>query len=86
MLLVYDSAMTGQIEKSIRYAAEPERIAINGRTISFDSLHQEYLMIRIGDYYDCSCSFYQARGICRHTMTLERLEICPMRRSNNGCA
>lgn len=87
MFLMYDSAMIGQIEKSRQYAAQPERITLNGNgSIRLDGWNHEHVLIPNGRFYDCSCSLYQARGICSHTMTLERLGMCPMRRPDNGCA
>jgi len=83
--LNYDDSMCREITKSQWYVSDckndPFRLQEDGSTLRLQGdnhLHTLTPTIN-GIHYDCDCNFYQARGICSHTMTLEKLEICPMR-------
>jgi len=68
-----DSAMIGKIEKAMRYANEPERISFNELAVTFRGDHDTYeVSYRFGKWH-CGCLFFQKRGLCSHTMTLERV-------------
>ena len=68
-----DSAMIGKIEKAIRYANEPERITFRELGVSFKGDHDTYTVSYHGGRWNCSCLFFRRRGVCSHTMTLERV-------------
>jgi hypothetical protein len=69
-----DYGMIGKIEKSKIYAEERERIQFESLTVTLrgdnDAVHQV-------SYHDgiwhCDCSFFSTRGVCSHTMALERV-------------
>jgi hypothetical protein len=68
-----DSAMIGKIEKAMRYSHEPERISFNELGVTFKGDHDTYdVSYREGKWH-CGCLFFQKRGVCSHTMTLERV-------------
>jgi hypothetical protein len=70
-----DSGMIGKIEKAMFYAQEPERITFEKFEVIFDGNHKQHkITYNNGNWY-CDCNFFQARGVCSHVMTLERLLI-----------
>lgn len=68
-----DSAMIGKIEKAKRYAEEPERISITQMTIDFSGDHNSYVVSFERGKWNCGCRFFAKRGVCSHTMTMERV-------------
>jgi hypothetical protein len=68
-----DSAMIGKIEKSKRYAAESERITIRELHVDFAGDHDTYQVSFDNGTWSCGCRFFAQRGVCSHTMTLERV-------------
>ena len=68
-----DSAMISKIEKAKRYAEEPERITITQLTVHFRGEHDTYRVAYDHGRWSCECRFFAQRGVCSHTMTLERL-------------
>ena len=68
-----DSAMISKIEKAKRYAEEPERVSIRSLAVDFrgdNSLH--HVLYENGNW-QCGCRFFAQRGVCVHTMALERI-------------
>ena len=69
-----DSSMIGKIQKAKQYAAEPERISFESFTVTLRGEHDTHLIS-----YDrntgwrCDCHYFSTRGLCSHTMALERL-------------
>lgn len=70
-----DSAMIGKIEKAILYSQEPERITFENFEVTFKGDHKSYKIKYDKGKWDCSCTFFQARRVCSHIMTLERILI-----------
>jgi hypothetical protein len=68
-----DSAMIGKIEKAMRYANEPERVQFTDIEVNFKGEHDTYRVTYHQGKWHCQCLFFQKRGVCSHTMTLERL-------------
>lgn len=68
-----DSAMISKIEKSKRYAEEPERITIQQMKAEFKGDHDSYQVLFEEGNWNCGCRFFAQRGVCAHTMTIERL-------------
>ena len=68
-----DSAMIGKIEKAMRYANEPDRIVFAQLVVSFKGDHDTYEVAYREGKWQCGCRFFQGRGVCSHTMTLERV-------------
>ena len=68
-----DSAMIAKISKAREYSQEPERITFKGFEVAFQGKHQAYTVsFDHGDWH-CTCDFFGQRGVCSHTMTLERV-------------
>jgi hypothetical protein len=70
-----DSGMIGKIEKAIHYSEEPERITFERFEVTFDGNHKPHKITYDQGHWHCDCNFFQARGVCSHTMTLERVLI-----------
>jgi hypothetical protein len=68
-----DSAMIGKIEKAMRYANEPDRISFSELAVTFRGDHDTYEVSYRNGKWHCGCLFFQKRGLCSHTMTLERI-------------
>jgi hypothetical protein len=69
-----DSGMIGKIEKAMRYAQEPERINFQEFKVNFegDNGGIHHIVYRQGAW-ECDCNFFKRRGVCSHTMTMERV-------------
>jgi hypothetical protein len=68
-----DSAMIGKISKAREYSQEPERITFRTFEVEFQGKHQVYTVAFDQGTWRCTCDFFSQRGICSHTMTLERV-------------
>ena len=70
-----DSGMIGKIEKAMLYAQEPERITFETFEVSFMGDHKPHKITYDHGQWSCDCHFFEARGVCSHVMTLERLLV-----------
>lgn len=78
-----DSGMIGKIQKSKRYAEERTRIKFNEFKVTLEGDHATHLVSFQGGKWSCDCGFFTRRGVCSHTMALERVlgEMLPLERS-----
>lgn len=68
-----DYGMIGKIEKAKRYAEERERIRFESFQATFDGENNPHSVTFNGGTWKCDCDFFQHRGVCSHTMALERI-------------
>ena len=68
-----DSAMIGKIMKANQYAQEPERVHIRSLRAEFNGNHDKYDISFADGVWHCTCNFFAQRGLCSHTMALEKL-------------
>jgi hypothetical protein len=68
-----DSGMIGKIQKAKRYAQELDRITFNEFQVTFRGNHDTYKITYDEGQWSCGCNFFAKRGICSHTMALERV-------------
>jgi hypothetical protein len=68
-----DSAMIGKIMKAHQYAQEPERVHIRSLRLDFRGNHSVYQVTYEEGTWHCTCHFFSQRGLCSHTMALEKL-------------
>lgn len=68
-----DSGMIGKIEKSKRYAEEPDRIQFEQFRVSFKGANSQHTVVYDEGNWRCTCGFFATRGVCSHTMAMERL-------------
>jgi len=69
------SSLIGKIEKAKRYAQEPERITFSELSVKFRGDNNNYATEYKDGKWHCSCPFFSSRGVCSHTMALERILI-----------
>jgi hypothetical protein len=62
-----DSGMIGKIQKAKLYAEEPERICFEQFQVKLQGANSEHAVS-----YDQG-NFFASRGVCSHTMAMERL-------------
>ena len=68
-----DYGMIGKIEKSKRYAQEPQRVTLNSLQVEFKGDNNSYKVSLDQTGWHCSCPGYGQHKICPHIMSLERL-------------
>ncbi|MBI4301914.1 MAG: hypothetical protein HY664_04860 [Chloroflexi bacterium] len=68
-----DSSLIGKIEKAKRYAQERDRISFVDFTLRFQGEHDSYILSYKDRQWQCQCNFFVHRGICSHTMALQRI-------------
>jgi len=68
-----DSSMIGKIVKAKQYAEEPERISINGLRATVRGKHSDHVVTYSEQGWGCTCGFFRQRGVCSHTMAMERI-------------
>ncbi len=68
-----DYGMIGKIEKAKRYAEERNRIHFMSFKVTFDGDNNPHTVTYTDGHWDCDCSFFKSRGVCSHTMALERI-------------
>lgn len=69
-----DYGMIGKIEKAKFYAEERDRIQFESLHVRLrgdnDSVHE---VSYSAGTWNCDCSFFATRGVCSHTMAMERI-------------
>jgi hypothetical protein len=68
-----DYGMIGKIEKAKRYAEERERIRFESFRATFDGDNNPHAVEFSSGIWKCDCDFFVRRGVCSHTMALERV-------------
>lgn len=68
-----DYGMIGKIEKARRYAEERDRIRFEKFTVTVDGENNPHVVYYDQGTWQCDCDFFQTRGVCSHTMALERI-------------
>lgn len=68
-----DSGMIGKIEKARRYAEQLDRISFNHFKVTVKGNHDMHLVSFSDGQWSCDCGFFAKRGVCSHTMALERV-------------
>ena len=68
-----DNGMIGKIQKAKRYAEERDRIQFNSFDVTFDGENNPHTVTFSDGQWQCDCSFFNSRGVCSHTMALERV-------------
>jgi hypothetical protein len=68
-----DSSLINKIQKARRYADEPDRIAFVSFSVEIQGDNDTHTVNYDLGSWQCDCSFFHKRGICSHTMTMERL-------------
>ena len=67
------SGIIGKVDKAKKYSNETERINITNLTADFQGEHDIYQVSFNSGAWDCQCLFFTTRGVCSHTMALQRI-------------
>jgi len=65
--------VVSDVEKSIQYAEEKDRIKFISFNANFRGSHNEYHISYDNGKWDCDNAYFQSRGICSHTMAMEHM-------------
>ena len=78
-----DSGMIGKIQKSKHYAEERHRIRFDEFKVTLEGDHATHPVSFQEGNWSCDCGFFARRGVCSHTMALERVlgEMLPLEKS-----
>lgn len=68
-----DSSMIGKIVKAKRYAEERDRVTFDDFRATVHGNHSDHVVTYSGQQWQCDCDFFAQRGVCSHTMALERI-------------
>jgi hypothetical protein len=68
-----DSSLIGKLEKAKRYAEEHTRFHFHSFSVTVDGDNSAHTVSYADGEWTCDCSFFQTRGRCSHTMSLELL-------------
>jgi len=69
-----DSSMIGKVEKAKRYATEAhKRIVFKQFRVSLEGDNSTYDVTFDGGRWTCGCKYFASRGLCSHTMAMERV-------------
>ncbi len=68
-----DSGMISKIQKARRYAEERDRARFTRFEVMFRGTHEEHKVTYEDGEWTCGCQFFQQRGVCSHTMAMERI-------------
>lgn len=68
-----DYGMISKIEKAKRYAEQRDRIRFVSFEVTFDGDNSPHAVQYVNQRWQCDCSFFRSRGVCSHTMALERI-------------
>ena len=68
-----DSSIIGKVDKARKYAVERERVSITKFQATFHGNHNTYEVVFDGGEWQCQCLFFSTRGVCSHTMALQRI-------------
>ncbi|MCI0398844.1 MAG: hypothetical protein L0332_35425 [Chloroflexi bacterium] len=68
-----DYGMIGKIEKAKIYAQERERIHFETFRVKINGDNNAHVVeYELGKWH-CDCDFFTSRGVCGHTMAMERV-------------
>jgi hypothetical protein len=68
-----DSGMVSKIEKARRYAEEKDRVRFSQFEVTIRGGHADHLVRYDHGVFQCDCGFFAQRGVCSHTMAMERI-------------
>ena len=68
-----DSGMIGKIQKAKRYAEQLDRIRFDAFKVNIEGDNSGHLVSYSEGQWTCDCGFFASRGVCSHTMALERI-------------
>jgi hypothetical protein len=70
-----DHGMIGKIEKAKRYAEQRDRVRFTSFSVTFQGENDAHTVTYENAQWECDCSFFKSRGVCSHTMAMERILV-----------
>jgi hypothetical protein len=68
-----DYGMIGKIEKAKRYAEERERFQFEQFQATISGTNNAHRISFDNGEWNCDCDFFLSRGVCSHSMAMERI-------------
>ena len=68
-----DSAMISKIMKAKQYANQRDRMVFQSFEVVFTGNHRDHVISFDQGIWDCTCDFFIQRGVCSHTMAMEKV-------------
>jgi SWIM zinc finger len=68
-----NSSLIGKIEKAKRYSEERHRLRFKSFEVRFTGDNDSHTVSYDDGGWRCTCNFFAGRGLCSHTMALERI-------------
>ena len=68
-----DYSMISKVEKAKLYAREPGRFHFESFTVTFAGDNNPHTVRYEKGVFKCDCDFFTLRGVCSHSMALERI-------------
>jgi hypothetical protein len=67
------SGMMGKVEKAMRYAHEPDRVAIHRLEATFAGDNGSHTVTLDGEHWNCDCHLFEQAGGCTHTLAVQKM-------------
>ena len=68
-----DSSLISQVEKSIRYAHEKDRVRFAEFRVEVKGDNERHEVAFRQGAWTCTCRYFPSHRVCSHTMAMERL-------------
>ncbi len=68
-----DSGMVSKIEKARRYAEDKSRVRFIEFEVNLQGDNSAHTVHFSNGVWQCGCRFFAQRGVCSHTMAMERI-------------
>jgi len=65
--------VVSDVEKAKRYSEEIDRVQIIALSASFEGSNSAHEFGHEQGVWHCNCDFFKSRGVCCHTMAMERI-------------
>lgn len=65
--------VVSDVEKAKRYSEEKDRVQITALDASFEGSNSAHEFDYGNASWNCNCDFFKSRGVCCHTMAMERI-------------
>ncbi len=65
--------VVSDVEKASRYAEEKDRIQFQSFKVTFQGTNNDHTVVYDQGQWDCDSVSFKLRGVCSHTMAMERL-------------
>jgi hypothetical protein len=65
--------VVSDVEKAMRYADETDRVSFTNFEVTFRGDNDTHITAYNECVWSCGCTFFQSRGVCCHTMAMEKI-------------